>query len=101
MTALVVEAMSGMGGMAAQAALPGVPAPGADVLQLFLGSGWVVRLVLFTLVGFSVGCWGIALAKSADMRRARRQSDRFEDIFWGEKKLSVIQSASVDMRDSP
>lgn len=72
-----------------------------DFLVLMWGSGWVVRLVLLTLIGFSIGCWGIALAKSADMRRARRQSDRFEDIFWGEKKLSVIQSASVDMKDSP
>jgi biopolymer transport protein TolQ len=101
MSALVVEAMTGLGGMAAQVALPGAPAPGADVLQLFLGSGWVVRLVLFTLVGFSVGCWGIALAKARELRRAERQSGRFLDVFWDAKNLNTIQTASVDLKDSP
>jgi len=101
MSALVADVMSGLGGMAAQAALPAGPAPGTDVLHLFLGSGWVVRGVLFILVGFSVGCWGIALAKSREMRRAQKQSARFVDIFWDAKNLSAIQTASVDLKDSP
>src|SRR5437660_1341443 len=70
MAALVVDVMMGLGGLAAQAAMPGLaaPAPGPemDILHLFWGSGWVVRLVLFTLIGFSIGCfgtvWGIMTA---------------------------------------
>jgi len=50
---------------------------------------------------FSVGCWGIALAKSREMRRARRQSERFVEIFWDAKNLSAIQAASVDLKESP
>jgi biopolymer transport protein TolQ len=103
MGALVGEMMMGLGGIAAQAGVAGVPASGPEMnlLHLFWGSGWVVRLVLFVLIGFSVGCWGIALAKSREMRRAQRQSSKFVDIFWDAKNLATIQTASVDLKDSP
>jgi biopolymer transport protein TolQ len=71
------------------------------VLDMVLGSGPVVRAVLLILVGFSVGCWGIALGKGLEMRRARRQSGRFVEIFWDAKNLTTIQAASVDMKESP
>src|SRR5215468_4575080 len=72
-----------------------------SVLDMVVGSGPVVRAVLIILVAFSVGCWGIALAKAIEMRRARRQSERFIDIFWEAKNLATIQTASVDLKDSP
>jgi biopolymer transport protein TolQ len=71
------------------------------VLDMIWGSGWVVRSVLVILVAFSVGTWGIALAKAIEMRRARRQSRRFIDIFWDAKNLATIQTASVDLKESP
>jgi biopolymer transport protein TolQ len=71
------------------------------ILDMVLGSGPVVRAVLLILVGFSVGCWGIALGKGLEMRRARRQSGRFVEIFWDAKNLTTIQAASVDMKESP
>jgi biopolymer transport protein TolQ len=72
-----------------------------SVVDMMLGSGPVVRAVLLLLVGFSVGCWGIALAKSREMRRARRQSERFTDIFWDAKNLTTIHTASSDLKESP
>src|SRR5262245_726130 len=72
-----------------------------SVLGMAIGSGPVVRAVLLILVAFSVGCWGIALAKGVEMRRARRQSERFIDIFWDAKNLTTIQTASVDLKESP
>ena len=103
MSALVVDVMMGLGGLAAQAGVPGVPVPTPqmDILRLFWGSGWVVRAVLFILIGFSVGCWGIAMAKSREMHRAQKQSSRFIDIFWEAKNLAMIHTASVDLKDSP
>ncbi len=84
------------------AELPSMPpGPQDTVLDMIVGSGPVVRAVLLILVGFSVGCWGIALAKGVEMRRARRQSDRFVDVFWDAKNLSTIQAASVDFKESP
>src|SRR5437870_12023466 len=35
------------------------------------------------------------------MRRARRQSERFTEIFWDAKNLAAIQTASVDLKESP
>jgi len=83
-------------------ALPTAAAPPQfDMWHMMLGSGWVVRLVLLLLVGYSIGCWGIAVGKSLELRRARAQSARFTDIFWEAKNLSTIHAASVDLKESP
>src|SRR5213594_1473465 len=89
-----------VGGILEQAAAP-LPARPDTVLDMIVGSGPVVRAVLLILVAFSVGCWGITLAKSVEMRRARRQSERFIDIFWDAKNLATIQTASMDLKESP
>ena len=89
-----------VGGILAQAAAP-LPARPDTVLDMIVGSGPVVRAVLVILAAFSVGCWGIALAKSVEMRRARRQSEKFVQIFWDAKNLTAIQAASVDLKESP
>jgi biopolymer transport protein TolQ len=93
-----------VGDLLAQLAEP-VTAPVAlhqdSVLDMVIGSGPVVRAVLIILVLFSVGCWGIALAKAMEMRRARRQSERFVEIFWDAKNLTTIQAASGDLKESP
>ena len=89
-----------IGGILAQAAAP-LPPHQDTVLDMVVGAGPVVRAVLAILVAFSVGCWGIALAKSVEMRRARRQSERFIEIFWDAKNLAAIQTASVDLKESP
>ena len=78
-----------------------LPGRQESVLDMVVGSGPVVRAVLLILLAFSVGCWGIALAKSVEMRRARRQSERFIDIFWDAKNLATIQTASMDLKESP
>jgi biopolymer transport protein TolQ len=91
-------------GMLVQLAEPLVTptAPAQHTLtDMILGSGWVVRAVLLILIAFSVGTWGIALAKSLEMRRASRQSARFIDIFWDAKNLATIQAASADLKESP
>ncbi len=78
-----------------------MPAHQDSVLDMVVGSGPVVRVVLLILIAFSVGCWGIALAKGLEMRRARKQSERFVDIFWDAKNLATIQTASMDLKESP
>src|SRR5881409_3970908 len=88
------------GGVLAQLA-EALPGRQDTVFDMVVGSGPVVRAVLLILLGFSVGCWGIALAKSVEMRRARRQSERFIDIFWDAKNLPTIQTASMDLKESP
>jgi len=80
---------------------PAAPPPQMEFWHLIWGSGWVVRLVLLILVGCSIGCWGIAMAKALEMRRAAQQSLQFIDIFWDAKNLATIQTSSTDLKDSP
>jgi biopolymer transport protein TolQ len=90
-----------LGEILGQLATAPVPPHQDTVLDMIWGSGPVVRAVLIILVAFSVGCWGIALAKGMEMRRARRQSERFIEIFWDAKNLGAIQTASLDLKESP
>src|SRR2546423_812263 len=75
----------------------GVP----SVVELLMGTGPVVQVVLWTLVAFSVGSWGIILYKLRQISVARSQSLRFTAIFWESKNLATIHSASVDLKSSP
>src|SRR5258708_10209332 len=76
-------------------------ANGIGVTELLLGTGPVVRGVLWLLVLFSVGSWGIILYKFIQISRARRESERFIAIFWESKNLAAIHTASVGLRSSP
>ena len=71
------------------------------VMQLVLGTGPVVAAVLWTLIGFSVACWGVILYKLIQISRARRQSERFITIFWESKNLNTIHTASLGFTHSP
>jgi biopolymer transport protein TolQ len=71
------------------------------VVELVLGTGPVVAAVLWTLVAFSIGSWGIILYKLFQISRARRQSERFIAIFWESKNLATIHTASVGLTHSP
>jgi biopolymer transport protein TolQ len=74
---------------------------GLGVVDLLLGTGPVVQAVLWLLVAFSIGSWGIILYKLVQISRARRESERFTTIFWESKNLASIHNASVEMGRSP
>ena len=76
-------------------------AGGLGVVELVLGTGPVVAVVLWLLVAFSVGSWGIILYKLFQISRARRQSEKFIAIFWESKNLAAIHTASVGLKLSP
>src|SRR5260370_18017533 len=76
-------------------------ANGIGVTELLVGTGPVVRGVLWLLVLFSVGSWGIILYKFVQSSRARRESESFTAIFWESKNLAAIHTASVGMTHSP
>jgi biopolymer transport protein TolQ len=71
------------------------------VTSLVSGSGPVVQLVLYILIVFSVVSWAIIVTKTLQMRRARRESSRFNEIFWETKNLTSIHTASMELKQSP
>ncbi len=78
-----------------------IPRPQETIVQMVTGSGAVVQAVLFLLLGFSVVSWAVIFTKSRQMRRAERESERFIDIFWDAKNLTAINTASLDLKESP
>src|SRR5260370_11647313 len=74
---------------------------GLGVMDMVLGTGPVVAVVLWLLVAFSVGSWGIILYKLFQISVARRESERFIAIFWDSKNLAAIHTASVNFQRSP
>jgi biopolymer transport protein TolQ len=83
----------------AQDGLP-VPQP-HSVLDLLRQSGWVVSFVLYLLVVFSVVSWAIITFKYRQIRRAKRESDKFIEFFWERRNLSSNHDASRELKASP
>ncbi|MGH7856673.1 MAG: protein TolQ [Candidatus Binatia bacterium] len=72
-----------------------------SITKILLGSSLVVQLVLLMLVGFSVGSLAVILYKARQVRGARRQTERFLEIFWEAKNLAAINTASLELKESP
>lgn len=72
-----------------------------SVVTMVTGAGLVVQLVLYLLLFFSVVSWGILFYKLRQVRQARRQSERFIEIFWDTKNLTSIHTASQELKQSP
>ena len=78
-----------------------IPAQQHSILDLVRGSGLVVQGVLYLLVLFSVLSWGIIAYKYRQMRCAKRESEKFIEIFWERRNLSSIHDASRELTASP
>ena len=70
-------------------------------MDLILGAGPVVKLVLAILVYFSIVSWAIIFYKFLVVQRAVRESERFLAFFWQKKRLDVVAQAVDDYPHSP
>jgi biopolymer transport protein TolQ len=61
-----------------------------SLLHLFLSADWVVKIVMLGLLAASVWCWAIIVDKSMLYRRATRQMNGFERIFWSGQSLEEL-----------
>src|SRR5262245_43011972 len=53
-------------------------------------ASWVVKIVLGILLIASILSWAIMLRKRAELSRARRDADRFEETFWSGGDLTAM-----------
>jgi biopolymer transport protein TolQ len=72
-----------------------------SLVSIILAASPVVQAALLLLAGFSIGSLGVILFKFRQLRSARRQSERFLEIFWEAKNLATINSASTELKQSP
>ncbi|OHB25746.1 MAG: protein TolQ [Desulfuromonadaceae bacterium GWC2_58_13] len=70
-------------------------------MDLVLGAGPIVKLVLLVLVYFSVVSWAIIFYKFLVIHRATRDSDHFLDFFWAKKRFDTIGQGLRDYPNSP
>ncbi|MBX4959478.1 protein TolQ [Rhizobium lentis] len=70
----------------------GLAAATADVSlwSLFMQAGIVVKLVMLGLIAASVWTWAIVIDKYLAYGRARRQFDKFEQVFWSGQSLEEL-----------
>ena len=55
---------------------------GLNPLELVLQASIVVQIVMALLLLASIVSWSIMLRKRAELRRAKSDADRFEEVFW-------------------
>jgi biopolymer transport protein TolQ len=74
---------------------------GGDVFDLVLRAGPMGKLVLLVLLGFSVVSWAIIIHKWRLMRRIKRETHMFREIFAESDNLSVVYAATKQYHASP
>jgi biopolymer transport protein TolQ len=72
-----------------------------DFIALLKSTGPIARVVLFTLLVFSIASWGIILSKVLLLRKVARESEMFWQIFRKGKTLSEISTACETLRFTP
>ena len=63
---------------------------GFSLVELFLTAHPVVKAVMIGLLLASVWAWAIIVEKLMAFRRARREADRFEQMFWSGQSLDEL-----------
>lgn len=71
------------------------------VWELIMGAGLMVKFVMLVLMFFSVVSWAIIALKYVQVRTARRDDERFMEVFWGGSSLESIHRETKSMRRSP
>lgn len=63
---------------------------GLNPLELVLNASIIVQIVMGLLLLASIVSWSIMLKKRAELKRARVDADRFEEVFWSGGDLTAM-----------
>jgi biopolymer transport protein TolQ len=74
---------------------------GGEVVNLLEQSGPVAKVVLLTLLAFSIFSWAIILSKWSAFGRARVQSSRFFRAYRKAQRMQDIAAVSEQFKPSP
>ena len=72
-----------------------------NILQMIMGAGLVVKLVMMILFVFSVTSWVIIWIKYRMIRNAFKESIAFSETFWSSRNLSEAFTNAKQLRSSP
>src|SRR6201988_5572668 len=74
---------------------------GGEIVDMISNTGAVAKLVLRSLLAFSLISWAIILTKWSLLRRARMQSGRFVRAFRKAQRLQDIAAVADQFKPSP
>jgi biopolymer transport protein TolQ len=74
---------------------------GGEIVDMISNTGAVAKLVLLSLLAFSLISWAIILTKWSLLRRARMQSGRFVRAFRKAQRLQDIAAVADQFKPSP
>ncbi len=74
------------------------PAAGFSFVELFLQAHIVVQVVMIGLILASVWSWAIVFEKMFAFRQARREADKFEQLFWSGQSLDELYNGIARSR---
>ena len=74
---------------------------GGDVFDLVLRAGPMGKLVLLILMGFSVASWAVIIHKWRQLRRVKRETRMFREIFTESDNLPLVYAATKQYHISP
>src|SRR6516165_4044026 len=74
---------------------------GGEIVDMLSTTGAVAKLVLLTLLAFSLVSWAIILTKWNLLRRARSQSGRFMRAFRKAQRLQDVSAVAEQFKPSP
>src|SRR4030067_3008153 len=70
-----------------------------SILELFKNAHIVVKLVIIGLLLASVWSWAIILEKLFLYAKARKETDKFEQVFWSGQSLEELYQALSERRN--
>lgn len=76
------------------------PAP-QGLLDFFWGSGVMAKVILGTLVLFSLGSWAVMIGKLVQLARAEEQSKHFLAAFHKSSRFSEVNAVAGKLHTSP
>ncbi len=72
-----------------------------NFLEIIMGSGIVVQIVLMILVFFSVTSWTIIFMKFRMIKKAYNESVEFNETFWKSRNLAEAYAMAKRLNNSP
>jgi biopolymer transport protein TolQ len=71
-----------------------------SIWQLFLNAHIVVKLVVIGLLAASVWSWAIIIEKFLLLAKTRKETDKFEQVFWSGQSLEELYHALAQRRNA-
>jgi len=68
--------------------------------SLFMQAGFIVKAVMLGLLAASVWTWALVIDKYMTYKKARRQYDHFEQVFWSGQSLEELYCTLADRQNT-